>query len=209
PNISARATSRWRISCPSGVFRFTVTLFTPRLFVSKYVLGIPGSTVEPRDVSPPSGTSILMTSAPRSAISMYGTVPAWAVEHATTLTPCKGPCGSVMSASLQQLDQWGNVRDSTENMDQAETRFHFPCVQAGAGNQPAVLGIHVAPRDAECGSSLRHKHRVRYRAAIMRADGHRRALAISRIGWHFADANAIDQTVDRRIGDLLGACVLP
>src|SRR3984885_9931151 len=54
---------------------------------------MPGSTVEPRELSPTSGTSILITSAPRSAISMYGTVPACAVEQATTLTPCKGPCG--------------------------------------------------------------------------------------------------------------------
>src|SRR3954447_16413402 len=52
---------------------------------------MPGKTVEPRELSPISGTSILITSAPRSAISMYGTVPACAVEHATILTPCSGP----------------------------------------------------------------------------------------------------------------------
>src|SRR5215475_11467010 len=102
--MSARATSLRRISRPSSVFRFSVTLRTPRLLVSKYVLGRPGSTVEPRDVSPPSGTSILITSAPRSAISMYGTVPAWAVEHATTLTPCSGPWGAAMSNDLLRFD---------------------------------------------------------------------------------------------------------
>src|SRR5215470_11364967 len=57
-------------------------------------------TVEPRELSPVSGTSILMTSAPRSAISMYGTVPACAVEQATTFTPCSGPYGSVISNVL-------------------------------------------------------------------------------------------------------------
>ena len=55
---------------PSGDFRFSVTLFTPRLLVSKKVLGMPGSTVMRREPSPPSGGSILITSAPRSAISM-------------------------------------------------------------------------------------------------------------------------------------------
>src|SRR5215469_5870963 len=58
---------------------------------------MPGSMVEPRELSPTSGTSILITFAPRSAISMYGTVPACAVEQATTLTPCSGPCGSFIS----------------------------------------------------------------------------------------------------------------
>jgi hypothetical protein len=38
--------------------------------VSKKVLGMPGSTVMRREPSPPSGVSILITSAPRSAISM-------------------------------------------------------------------------------------------------------------------------------------------
>ena len=55
---------------PSGAFRFSVTLFTPRLLVSKNVLGMPGSTDATRELSPPPGTSILITSAPRSAISM-------------------------------------------------------------------------------------------------------------------------------------------
>src|SRR5271169_4373594 len=99
--MSARSTSFLRISRPSAVFRFSVTLFTPRLLVSKYVLGKPGSTVEPRELSPISGTSILITSAPRSAISMYGTVPACAVEQATTLTPWSGPWGAVMSNNLR------------------------------------------------------------------------------------------------------------
>src|SRR5437588_4428789 len=98
--MSACAISLYRISRASAAFRFSVTLFTPRLLVSKYVLGRPGRTVEPRELSPTSGTSILITSAPRSAISMYGTVPACAVEQATTFTPCKGPCGSVMSNNL-------------------------------------------------------------------------------------------------------------
>src|SRR5215469_17357499 len=103
--MSARATSLRRIARPSSVFRFKVTLRTPRLLVSKYVLGRFGSTEELRELSPPSGTSILITSAPRSAISMYGTVPACAVEHVTTLTPCKGPCGSVMSDLQMTGDQ--------------------------------------------------------------------------------------------------------
>ena len=60
----------FRMSRPSWVFRLSVTLLTPRLLVSKYVLGMPGKTVEPRELSPISGTSILMISAPRSAISM-------------------------------------------------------------------------------------------------------------------------------------------
>jgi len=68
-----------------------VTLFTPRLLVSKKVLPLPGSTVMRREGSPPSGVSILITSAPRSAISIHGTVPACAVEQETTLTPCSGP----------------------------------------------------------------------------------------------------------------------
>src|SRR5262249_29633444 len=93
---SARATSLCRILRPSAALRLSVTLFTPRLLVSKNELGWPGSTEETREVSPPSGTSILMTSAPRSAINMYGTVPACAVEQATTLTPCSGPWRLVM-----------------------------------------------------------------------------------------------------------------
>ena len=55
------------------------------------MLGIPGKTVEPRELSPLSGTSILIISAPRSAISMYGTVPACAVEQATIFTPAMVP----------------------------------------------------------------------------------------------------------------------
>src|SRR5471030_2683439 len=99
--MSASATSRCRIALPSGVLRLSVTLFTPRLLVSKKVLPMPGRTVMPREGSPPPGGSILITSAPRSAISMYGTVPACAVEQATTFTPCRGPCRSVMSNHLR------------------------------------------------------------------------------------------------------------
>jgi hypothetical protein len=68
--MSARATSLCRIARPSGALRSRVTLFTPRLLVSKNVLGMPGSTVMRREGSPLSGASILITSAPRSAISM-------------------------------------------------------------------------------------------------------------------------------------------
>jgi hypothetical protein len=91
--MSAFATSLRRIARPSSLLRFSVTLFTPRLLVSKKVLPMPGSTVMRRDGSPPWGDSILMTSAPRSAISIQGTVPACAVEQETTLTPCSGPWG--------------------------------------------------------------------------------------------------------------------
>src|SRR5262245_52584211 len=69
------------------------------------VLGSPGKMLDLRVLSPPSGTSILITSAPRSAISMYGTVPACAVEHATTLTPASGPC----AVSLIVLVRRGNA----------------------------------------------------------------------------------------------------
>jgi len=48
----------------------SVTLLTPRLLVSKKVLPLPGRTVMRREPSPPLGVSILITSAPRSAISM-------------------------------------------------------------------------------------------------------------------------------------------
>jgi hypothetical protein len=65
---------------PSGVLRLSVTLLTPRLLVSKKVLPLPGSTVMRREESPPSGVSILIKSAPCSAISIQGTVPACAVE---------------------------------------------------------------------------------------------------------------------------------
>src|SRR6478735_328600 len=89
--MSALATSLCRIALPSAVLRLSVTLFTPRLLVSKKVLPLPGSTVMRREASPPSGVSILITSAPRSAISIQGTVPACAVEQETTFTPCSGP----------------------------------------------------------------------------------------------------------------------
>src|SRR5215471_187619 len=91
--MSARATSLCRMARPSTDFRLSVTLLTPRLLVSKKVLPLPGSTVMRRDPSPPSGVSILITSAPRSAISIQGTVPACAVEQDTTLTPRSGPWG--------------------------------------------------------------------------------------------------------------------
>jgi len=68
--MSAFATSLCRIARPSGDLRLSVTLFTPRLLVSKKVLPLPGRTVMRREPSPPSGVSILITSAPRSAISM-------------------------------------------------------------------------------------------------------------------------------------------
>src|ERR1700676_4540816 len=116
--MSAVATSLRRISRPSGACRLRVMLFTPRLFVSKYVLGKPGNTVDPRELSPTSGTSILMTSAPRSAISIYGTVPACAVEQATTFTPWSGPC--VISNDLLSCNQAPMVRHHSPGRDPAD-----------------------------------------------------------------------------------------
>src|SRR5271169_1301581 len=142
--MSARSTSFLRISRPSAVFRFSVTLFTPRLLVSKYVLGKPGSTVEPRELSPISGTSILITSAPRSAISMYGTVPACAVELATTFTSCRGPCGSVMSNDLAP-GQHGQHR-----AEQALRQKDYEQYEQRAVDQIVPADRRGAERDAQC-----------------------------------------------------------
>src|SRR5262245_60082649 len=109
-------------------------LFTPRLLVSKKVLGMSGSTDMVREVSPPPGASTLITSAPRSAISMYGTVPAWAVEQVTTFTPCRGPCGWLM-----RLCSLG----STIGAHSPSLRWH------------AALWYGVTSRSA--GSSLEHR----------------------------------------------------
>src|SRR5215472_14485255 len=110
---------------------------------------MPGSTVLPREVSPPSGTSILITSAPRSAISMYGTVPACAVEHATTLTPCSGPCGSVMAGNLQCADQRNEGSGGANIVDQRQAWLHLLLGHARRRHQPAILVIHLVPSDAE------------------------------------------------------------
>src|SRR3954465_11842180 len=88
---------------------------------------MPGSTVEPRELSPTSGTSILTTSAPRSAISIYGTVPACAVEQATTFTPCSGPHapfgGSLMMFPQKTLFRSG-VADEGKTTERESSGVH-------------------------------------------------------------------------------------
>ena len=67
-STSASAISRRRASFPRSVFRFRVIPFLERLKVAKYVLSPLTFGREFREISP-EGDSILMTSAPRSAIS--------------------------------------------------------------------------------------------------------------------------------------------
>src|SRR5260370_42162117 len=103
-------------------------------------------TVELRELSPISGTSILMTSAPRSAISMYGTVPAWAVEHATTRTPCSGPCGSVMSDTLLSRPRHRRCADgfvSHQSVVPAKAGTHFGTNSDADGWVPAFAGTTI------------------------------------------------------------------
>src|SRR4051794_14704049 len=77
------------------------------------MLGRPGNTLEVRELSPLPGTSILITSAPRSAISTYGTVPACAVEHATTFTPSSGPRVCAIAIPLLY-----STRSAVDGLDQ-------------------------------------------------------------------------------------------
>src|SRR4029079_18756022 len=102
------------------------------------MLGRPGTTLEVRELSPVPGTSILMTSAPRSAISIYGTVPACAVEQATTLTPCNGPCGSVISNDLQRTKQCGDVRRSAKVVYLLQAHFDFLAIEPCGGAQGTI-----------------------------------------------------------------------
>ena len=101
PNISAVLTNLCNIVLASGSFKFRVILLTPRLFVSKKELtSSPLITPALRLLSPPLGTSIFITSAPKSAINMYGTVPATAVEQVITLIPSNAPFKASMRISL-------------------------------------------------------------------------------------------------------------
>src|SRR5215469_530972 len=115
---------------------------------------MPGRTVEPRELSPTSGTSILTISAPRSAISMYGTVPACAVEQATTFTPWSGPCGSVMASDLLSGPRiW---------------LYSFPLEKRlGWGTaSPSIRPIGAGcSRIAEC-NELKRSHEICSRAAV-------------------------------------------
>ena len=101
--MSAVSISLWRIFRPSSDFRFKVTLLTPLLLVSKKELISPRSSPAVLEPSPTPGTSTLITSAPRSAIIIYGTVPACAVEHVTALTPLNGPALSAISISFANV----------------------------------------------------------------------------------------------------------
>src|SRR5580704_4049745 len=87
---SARASSRRRMSCPSGAFMFRVRLFLFRLTDRKYVASPPTKGGQPRVSSPLPGSSILMTSAPMSPSDIAQKGPASTRVRSTTRTPWSG-----------------------------------------------------------------------------------------------------------------------
>src|SRR4051794_7062963 len=96
-----------------------------------------------RELSPLPGTSILMTSAPRSAISMYGTVPACAVEQATTFTPSSGPRGLAMGLLLARHCSSFRTCASRRDPESILIRvFTTPPFPARHDNKRSVSRIH-------------------------------------------------------------------
>ena len=88
--MSASAASRRTISCASGCFRFSVTDFLLRA-CAYHQSDVPWCSLRHfRNGSPPSGDSILITSAPNSASTRAQNGPAIKVPSSITLTPCSG-----------------------------------------------------------------------------------------------------------------------
>src|SRR5690606_35780201 len=89
--MSASSASLRAISCPRASFRFSVRLFLLRDCTLHHSEVPSFSTRHWRNGSPPSGVSILMTSAPNSASMREQNGPGISVPSSRTLMPASGP----------------------------------------------------------------------------------------------------------------------
>src|SRR5512135_2696018 len=100
---SASLSSASRAARPSGLPTSSTTPFLPRFSLEK--IGLPGlssvSGQKPR-VASPAALSILMTSAPQSAITAAQPGPATQVDHSTTLRSDSNDMAGLLAASLLQ-----------------------------------------------------------------------------------------------------------
>src|SRR2546425_12992128 len=102
---SARATSRRKTSTPSGALRPSAMSRLLRL-MTRYAADAPslwGGHV--RDSSPAPVSSILMTSAPRSASNMAQKGPARTRERSSTRTPSSARAGRVMCVTITFMNR--------------------------------------------------------------------------------------------------------
>src|SRR3972149_8322340 len=122
------------IPLPRGCCRFTVTLFFPRFTLKKYELTSLTKGKFFREVSPPSGFSTLITSAPKSERSIVQNGPAKAQVISRTLTFSKGPAINTPLSTESRIEIHGTECGS-ENKSASEF-YHrlFPLTQGNSVN---------------------------------------------------------------------------
>ena len=111
----------------------------------------------------------------------------------------------------QQFDQSAHVLLPAEIVNEAEHRLDAVRLQSRRRHEGAEFRVDSGPVDAQNARACRRVDRVRDAAAVARADRDRRALAIAPgiFGRLRADPYLVDQSVNDRIGDFLGAGMLP